>query len=112
MASESTITKNYPVTNLSCASCAGNTEAVLKNQIGVVKAEVNYANTTAKIEFIPSLTSSEKLKQAVQSAGYDLIIDESDKAKESLEQIKEDNYKMLKKRVIATMIFADRKSVV
>ncbi len=106
MASESTITKNYPVTNLSCASCAGNTEAVLKNQEGVVKAEVNYANTTAKIEFIPSLTSSEKLKQAVQAAGYDLIIDESDEAKESLEQIKEDNYKKLKKIVIGAMIFA------
>ncbi len=105
MASESTIIKTYPVTNLSCASCAGSTEAVLKNQVGVVNAEVNYANTTAKIEFIPSLTSSEKLKQAVQSAGYDLIIDESDKAKESLEQIKEDNYKKLQKRVIGAMIF-------
>ncbi len=105
MASES-ITKNYPVTNLSCASCAGNTEAVLKNQVGVVKAEVNYANTTAKIEFIPSQTSPEKLKQAVQAAGYDLIIDESDKAKESLKQIKEDNYKNLTKRVIGAMIFA------
>lgn len=106
MASESTITKNYPVTNLSCASCAGNTEAVLKNQVGVVKAEVNYANTTAKIEFIPSQTSPEKLKQAVQVAGYDLIIDESDEVKESLEQIKEDNYKKLQKSVIGAMIFA------
>lgn len=106
MAPESTITKNYPVTNLSCASCAGNTEAVLKNQVGVVKAEVNYANTTAKIEFIPSQTSPEKLKQAVQAAGYDLIIDESDEVKESLEQIKEDNYKKLQKSVIGAMIFA------
>lgn len=106
MVSESTITKNYPVTNLSCASCAGNTEAVLKNQSGVVKAEVNYANTTAKIEFIPSQTSPEKLKQAVQAAGYDLIIEESEEAKESLEQIKEDNYKQLKKRVVGAMIFA------
>lgn len=106
MTSESTIIKSYPVTNLSCASCAGNTEAVLKNQEGVIKAEVNYANTTAKIEFLPSQTSPEKLKQAVQAAGYDLIIDESDKAKESLEQIKEDNYKQLKKRVIGAMIFA------
>lgn len=101
-----TLVKTYPVTNLSCASCAGSTQTVLTNQIGVVKAEVNYANTSAKVEFIPSLTSSEKLKQAVQSAGYDLIIDESDEAKESLEQIKEDNYKKLKKRVIGAMIFA------
>ena len=106
MTPESTIIKSYPVTNLSCASCAGNTEAILNNQEGVVKAEVNYANTTAKVEFIPSQTSPEKLKQAVQAAGYDLIIEESEEAKESLEQIKEDNYKKLKKRVIGAMIFA------
>jgi len=98
--------KTFPVTNLSCASCAGTTEAVLKEQDGVVNAEVNYANSSAKIEFLSSVTSPEKLKQAVQSAGYDLIIDESEEAKESLEQIKEDNYKKLKKRVTGAMIFA------
>lgn len=106
MASQSTVTKTYPVTNLSCASCAGNTEAVLKEQNGVVKAEVNYANNSAKIEFIPSLTSPEKLKQAVQSAGYDLIIDESEDAKESLSQMQENHYQTLKKKVIGAMIFA------
>lgn len=106
MASQSTVIKTYPVTNLSCASCAGNTEAVLKEQNGVVKAEVNYANNSAKIEFIPSLTSPEKLKQAVQSAGYDLIIDESEEAKESLSQTQENHYQTLKKKVIGAMIFA------
>src|SRR5690554_352084 len=65
-----TLTKNYPVTNLSCASCAGSTETTLQSQIGVVKASVNYANTTAQIEYIPGLTSSEQLKKAVQQAGY------------------------------------------
>lgn len=106
MTSQSTVTKTYPVTNLSCASCAGSTEAVLKEQNGVVKAEVNYANNSAKIEFIPSLTSPEKLKQAVQSAGYDLIIDESEEAKESLSQIQKNHYQTLKKKVIGAMIFA------
>lgn len=101
-----TLTKNYPVTNLSCASCAGSTETTLQSQIGVVKASVNYANTTAQIEYIPGLTSSEQLKKAVQQAGYDLIIDESDQVKESLQEIKENSYNKLKKRVIGAMIFA------
>ena len=61
MTSSSTITKTFPVTNLSCASCAGNTEAVLKEQNGVEKAEVNYANSSAKIEFLSSVISPEKL---------------------------------------------------
>lgn len=106
MASQSTVTKTYPVMNLSCASCAGNTEAVLKEQNGVIKAEVNYANSSAKIEFLSSVTSPEKLKKAVQSAGYDLIIDQSDEAKESLEKSKENHYKNLRKKVIGAMIFA------
>lgn len=106
MASNSVITKTFPVTNLSCASCAGNTEAVLKQQEGVVKAAVNYANNSAKIEFLSSVTSPEKLKKAVQNAGYDLIIEESEEAKESLEKSKENHYKNLRKKVIGAMIFA------
>src|SRR5690606_1228049 len=70
-----TLVKTIPVMNLSCASCAGITQAVLNNRSRVVKAEVDYAHTQAKNEFISSLTSTEKLTQAVQAAGYDLIID-------------------------------------
>ncbi|MHC8949663.1 heavy metal translocating P-type ATPase [Sphingobacterium hungaricum] len=101
-----TVSKNFAVTNMSCASCAGNTEATLNNQVGVVKAEVNYANTSAKIEYIPSLTSAEELKKAVQNAGYDLIIDESEDAKDSVQQIKENQYQALKKRVFGSLLFA------
>src|SRR5690554_8211116 len=90
--------KTFPVTNLSCASCAGTTEAALKEQDGVVNAEVNYANSSAKSELLSLIASSEKLKQAVQSDGYDSIIDESEEPKESLVQIKKDNYKNPKKQ--------------
>lgn len=101
-----TVKKIYPVINLSCASCAGNTETALRRQAGVVEANVNYANNTAKIEFIPGLTDIQTLRSAVQEAGYDLIIDESEEAATSLEQIKEDKYQSLKKRVFGALIFA------
>ncbi len=101
-----TLEKTFPVVNMSCASCAGNVEATLNNQVGVVNAAVNYANNSAKIEFIPGLTDIKTLREAVQGAGYDLIADESAEAKESLEQLKEDSYKTLRKRVVGAMIFA------
>ena len=100
------VTKTYPVTNLACASCAGNAEAVLNSQIGVVKAAVNYANSSGKIEYIPSLISSDVMKSAVQSAGYDMVVDESDEAKENLENIKKNHYQKLRKKVIGALFFA------
>lgn len=99
-----TIKQTFPVMDMSCASCAGSAQATLNNQVGVVKAEVNYANHSAQVEYIPGLVSSESLKSAVQAAGYDLIIDEAET--ETLEQVRDDNYKTLKKKTIGALIFA------
>ena len=101
-----TIKQTFPVTNMSCASCATNTEATLNNQLGVIKAEVNYANTSAKVEYIPSLVTAQQLKEAVQAGGYDLLIDEGNAVKESMESIKADQYQVLKKRAIGSLILS------
>lgn len=101
-----TVKKRYPVMNMTCASCANSSQNILKMQPGVVDAQVNYANTEALIEFIPSLTDAFKLKAALQSVGYDLMIDESEEAKDSLEEIQQNNYKKLKKRTIWAIILA------
>jgi Cu2+-exporting ATPase len=101
-----TIKKSYPVTNLSCASCAGNSEMTLQNQLGVVRAQVNFATTTAQIEYIPSLTSPEILKSAVQEAGYDLMIDESAEAAISLELLQKNKQQSLQTRVVGALVFA------
>ena len=43
--------KTYPVTGMSCATCARNVEKALKRQPGVASARVNYANNSAIVEF-------------------------------------------------------------
>lgn len=101
-----TIKQTFTVTNMSCASCAANTEATLNNQVGVVKAEVNYANNVAKVEYVPSLVTAQQLKEAVQAAGYDLLINDSNQAKESLADIKAKQYQDLRKRVIGALVLA------
>ena len=80
-----TLKKNFPVLNMSCASCAASSQSILQMHKGVVTATVNYANATAQVEYIASVTSPQKLKSALQEIGYDLIIDESDEAKYELE---------------------------
>lgn len=101
-----TIKKHFPVLNMTCASCASSSQNILKMQPGVVDAQVNYANTDALIEYIPSLTDSQKLKQALQAVGYDLMIDESEDAKDSLEELQRRNYETLKKKTLWAIILS------
>lgn len=101
-----TLKKRFPVLNLSCASCASSSQNILKMQTGVIDAKVNYANTAAEIEFIPNLIQTKDLKTALQSAGYDLMIDESEDAQNELEEIQQENFKKLKKRTLWAIILS------
>jgi P-type Cu2+ transporter len=76
--------KTYPVTGMSCASCAARTEAFVKKLPGIKTASVNFADTSIQVEFLDEELTPADLKKAVQSIGYDIIIDEenSEKLKE------------------------------
>jgi len=67
----------FPITGMTCASCAINVEKTLKRQTGVVDAVVNLADSSALVEYKPVLTNPLSLKKAVKSAGYDLLIPDS-----------------------------------
>ena len=97
------IKKSLPVLNMSCASCASSSESILKAQEGVVFASVNYANAIANVEYNPSITDLHKLKSALLSVGYDLMIDESEDAKEDLEKSQATNYRILVWRTIGSI---------
>jgi len=73
-----TVRKNYPVSGLSCASCATNVEKTLNNQPGVKSASVNFASSTVWVEYNPEATSPNSLRNAVRSSGYDIITDQQE----------------------------------
>lgn len=98
-----TIKKNFPVLNMSCASCAASSQSTLENVPGVVNAAVNYANGSANVEYIPGITSPEKLKAALQNIGYDLVIDESEEAQEALETEQRAKFISLQRKTIASI---------
>jgi len=79
------IIKTYPVTGLSCASCAAKTEAFVKTLPGVKNAAVNFADTSIIVEFLQEEITPVEMKKALQSIGYDIIVDE-----ENSQQLKED----------------------
>lgn len=100
------ITKTFPVLNMSCASCAASSQSTLQHQPGVLSASVNYANATARIKYIPSITSSTQLKAALQSVGYDLMTDESDAGAQALEAAQQDHYQSLKRNTTAAILLS------
>ena len=98
-----TVKKNFPVLNMTCASCASSSQSMLENTAGVVNVSVNYANASAQVEYIPTITDAQKLKAAMQSIGYDLMIDESEEAKDELEEVHRKKFEALKRRTIGSV---------
>jgi Cu2+-exporting ATPase len=101
-----TVKKNFPVLNMSCASCAGSSQSLLENTAGVLNVSVNYANATAQVEYIPTITNPQKLKAVMQSIGYDLMIDESEEAKDELEEVHRKSFETLKRRTIGSVVIS------
>ncbi len=101
-----TVKKSLPVLNLNCASCAASVQTVLQNQAGVISAGVNYANAMLQVEFIPTIITLQQLKEAAQSIGYDLLIDETASAKESLEELHREKFNTLKNKTIAAVVLS------
>lgn len=99
--------KEFPVTNMSCANCALGVEKALNNQPGVTKANVNFANNIVSLDYEPSKTSPEKLKQVVQSIGYDMIIDDDEQERlQKQEDQSRRHFKELKRNTILSWVFS------
>src|SRR6476620_4945763 len=81
------VKQTFPVTGMTCASCAISTESMIKAQAGVVDAIVNYASQTVKVEYISTVVTPQDLKCSMQSIGYDLIIEESADGKDALAEV-------------------------
>jgi len=101
-----TVKRNFPVLNMTCASCAISAQTILESTRGVVDVAVNYANNSASIEYVPSLAAPADLQAAMRSIGYDLMIDESDSGKDSLEELHRLRFRNLKRRTFGAIVLS------
>lgn len=102
----STVKNSFPVLGMTCASCAGSAESIVKYQEGVVNASVNFATGNLTVEYLPNMTDAAKLQKAVQSIGYDLLIEDETKQQETLEAIHEKKFKQLKTKTIWAVVLS------
>ncbi|WP_294673580.1 heavy metal translocating P-type ATPase [uncultured Fluviicola sp.] len=101
-----TVKKNFPVLNMTCASCAISAQTILESVKGVAAVSVNYANNLASVEYIPSITGPKELQTAMRSIGYDLMIDETETAKDTLEELHRQKFRKLKNKTIGAILFS------
>jgi Cu2+-exporting ATPase len=102
----STIKNTFPVLGMTCASCAGSAESIVKYTDGVVNASVNFATGNLTVEYLPNMTDASKLQKAIRSIGYDLLIEDETKQQETLEAIHAQNFQKLKNKTIWAVILS------
>lgn len=96
--------KIFYVTGMSCAGCALNVEHTLGKMEGVKKAAVNFAVSSVTVEYDEREVSPAALREAVRSAGYDLILEENEENELEIQQ-KED-YQRLKKNTVGAVLLS------
>ena len=101
-----TVKKTFPVMDMTCAACAISVESIIKYLDGVVNASVNFATATVSVEYLPNTVSPNELKNAVQSIGYDLLIDNNENVNQTLEELQEKKFHQLKWRTIKAGLFS------
>src|SRR6516164_10989840 len=61
---------DLPVSGMTCVACARSIERTLANTPGVERAHVNFATSTATVEFRPSQAKVGDLIDAIEDLGY------------------------------------------
>ncbi|WP_395092669.1 heavy metal translocating P-type ATPase [Vaginella massiliensis] len=102
----STVKNTFPVLGMTCASCAGSAESIVKYEPGVVNASVNFATGNLTVEYLPNITDASKLQKAIQSIGYDLLIEDETNQQETLEAIHTQKFQKLKTKTIWAVILS------
>lgn len=67
-------TASFGVSGMTCATCAGTVEGAIMSLPGIDDANVNLVTEKAKVVYDPSKTSPEAIREAVQDAGYDIVV--------------------------------------
>ncbi|MGN6291269.1 MAG: heavy metal translocating P-type ATPase [Chitinophagaceae bacterium] len=101
-----TIKKTFPVLGMTCASCGSSAESIVKAAEGVVSSLVNFATGNLTVEYLPNMTDASKLQKAVQSIGYDLLIEDETRQQETLEVIHAQKFKSLKNKTIWAVLLS------
>lgn len=92
--------KTVPIVGMACAACAANIEKRLKGLKGIQSVAVSLPGRSAQIDYDPAVISLEKMKQEVNNAGYDLVIESG----RSADEISRREFILLRRKTILSWL--------
>ena len=92
--------KTVPIVGMACAACAANVEKRLKSLKGIQSVAVSLPGRSAQIDYDPAVISLEKMKQEVNNAGYDLVIESG----RSADEISRREFILLRRKTILSWL--------
>lgn len=92
--------KTVPIVGMACAACAANVEKRLKGLKGIQSVAVSLPGRSAQIDYDPAIISLEKMKQEVNNAGYDLVIESG----RSADEISRREFILLRRKTILSWL--------
>ena len=94
--------KILPVMGMMCAGCSANVERKLKAIDGIKTVAVSLPGRTVMVEYDEKQVTPADMKQVVDSAGYELIIDEDTR----VDALEKNSYRLLLKRMSLSWLFS------
>ncbi len=94
--------KILPVLGMMCAGCSANVERKLKAMDGMKTVAVSLPGRTVMVEYDEKQVTLADMKQVIDSAGYELIIDEDTR----VDTLEKNNYRLLLKRMSLSWLFS------
>lgn len=94
--------KILPVMGMMCAGCSVNVERKLKAIDGIKTVAVSLPGRTVMVEYDEKQVTPADMKQVIDSAGYELIIDEDTR----VDALEKNSYRLLLKRMSLSWLFS------
>ncbi|MFW5972653.1 MAG: heavy metal translocating P-type ATPase, partial [Bacteroidota bacterium] len=92
------------VTGMTCAACVNRVSRALQKVRGVVDADVNLATEQATVRFVPGEVTADRLRRAVEDAGYGAEVVE-DVSEDAAEERHDRERRVLLRRVLLAAVF-------
>ena len=97
--------ETFQVLGMSCAVCALNVETTLGAQEGVYEAKVNFAGSTVLVDYNPRVITPVELQKAVESAGYELVVENTEDTDQA-DRLQREEFLALKRKTIGAIVLA------
>ena len=94
--------KILPVMGMMCAGCSANVERKLKAMDGIKTVAVSLPGRTVMVEYDEKQVTPADMKHVIDSAGYELIIDEDTR----VDTLEKNSYRLLLKRMSLSWLFS------